>query len=209
MPCSASGPCNCTAGCPVPQGVSNTLGFNGVKACCRVACPALPLHKVVICIALNDTTSVKIQQGCRPDHFVEEDEDCAIDWTWGQTYSSDGRKCAVVNWNRTVTDKSFVRLKFCRESECDAPCEAAYNSCGRKIVNALLKFQVDTVDHVAGLQAVARYDRGHGLGCYRVVCGGECCDTDVQEYVHLSDIRAGTEIVYGPIGTTVPLPALV
>lgn len=205
MPCSASGPCNCSAGCPVPLGVASTgLGFVNVKACCRVPCPAFPLHKVVICIALNDNTSVKIQQGCgTSSHLVEEQDDCTIDWSWGQTYTSDGRKCQVVNWTRTVTDGSFIRIKFCRADDCE-DCTVDYNSCGRKIVNALLKFQVDGVDTVAALQEVAKHNGGIGLGCYSVQCRGACCDTD-PGYVVLSDILAGTEIVYGPIGTSVPM----
>ena len=204
MPCTASGPCSCTPGCPLPQGTSGSLGFVGVKPCCRVPCPSFPLHKVVICIALNEVTAVKIQQGCgtnSPLLTAELESDCTIDWSWGQVYTTDGRKCQVVNWTRTVTDGSYIRLKFCRADDCDDACEPDYNSCGTKIVNALLKFQVDGVNTVSYLQKIAETG---GYDCYRVECRGECCEEG--DVVHLNDIRPGTVIQYGPIGTSTPTP---
>jgi hypothetical protein len=191
--------------------VAGSLGFIGTPACCRAPCPAFPLHKVVICIALNDSTSVRIQQGCATvSPLLDIEGDCNVDWSWGQTYTSDGRKCVTVNWNRTVTDGSFVRLRFCNDDPCETCVDADYNSCGQLVANQLLKFEVDGVNYVSQLKAIAA--AGSAVeGCYAVRCisglSGSCCDPEVP--ISLNNIKAGVEVIFGPIGTSTPIPLVV
>ena len=206
MPCTGSGPCNCSAGCPLPAGVASSLGFIGTPACCRAPCPAFPLHKVVICISLNDNTLVKIQRGCASTSSLVDlpSEDCNIDWSFGREFSSDGRKCQLVNFTETVTDGSFIRLRFCTADFC-SPCgETDLTACGQRVQNQLVKFVVDGVNYKTQLQLIANAG-GAAEGCYSVDCfSTACCDPDVD--INLNDITAGTEIVFGPIGTSIPAP---
>lgn len=206
MSCGSSGPCSCTPGCPKAAAVANSLGFTGVPACCAAPCPAFPFIKVNICINLNQSTEVRIRQGCRRAPLTR----CAdIGWEWGKTMDTGLANCGIVNWNRTVKNGTFLNVQFCNRDAC-APCGSSISSCGRRLLNQLVRFQVDGVEYRWLLEAILANPpdsdalEAEGL-CYYVRCTGAatgCCSD--ATFTSLGNIPAGAEIVFGPLG--VPFP---
>lgn len=205
MSCSGTGtnPCNCTgARCPKGAGVANTLGFKGsVAACCKFPCPTFPIHHVKICVKVNENTCVKIQQGC---WYGTECTD--VDWTWGTTDDSWGRKCRVIEWNRKVPKNTFIRIRFCSCDNCSAGCgEGDYDqSLGASIHNALLKFEVDGLDYTSVIQGSLEPGTVQ-RGCITTSCFGfgDCCTTEPEDdprWTSVVDIPWGAQVTFGPIG---------
>lgn len=216
MSCSGTNVCNCSgAACPRAAGVCNALGFGAGPACCKFPCPKFPIHHVKICIQVNQSTCVKIQQGCL---LSQSGEDCSVDYEWGVVEDSWGRKCRVIEWNRQVPKDTFVRIRFCS-------CDACSTGCGRDTggllgapTNKLLKLEVDGIDYVGFVQGVR--DIGGVLGCVRAWCTGStvgadnegvCCQYDgaatpginTVSWTSVEDLPWGAEIVFGPIGQSV------
>ena len=150
---------------------------------------------------------MKIQQGCQ---VGTNPLDCEIDYNWGLIENSWGRTCRLVEWNRKVPSKSFIRLRLCSADSCSGCNETALTLCGSVIKNELLKFEVDGIDYVGILQdLLLNYDGV--LGCIKVSCPG-CCNSQQFPFTDLGNMPTGAEIVFGPIGAPllyppqVPLP---
>lgn len=216
MSCSGTTACNCSGPrCPPGYDTANSLGFVGAPSCCKFPCPAFPLHKVNICFRVVCGTCVQINQGCLVTETPgtnSDISDCTIDWTWGTVESSWGRKCRVINWNRTVPSNSFIRIRICPCNPCSTGCGISGDSdlSGGVASNGLVKFQVDGQDYVNFLQGVR--DAGGQLGCNRAWCTSfntsltapaDCCTSGdgVISWTNITrDLPWGTEIVFGPIG---------
>lgn len=204
MPCGATSACSCTLGCPLPSGVSNPLGFKGVS-CCKTACPAFPLHHVVVCIRINDATCLRVQTGCAcPDGAVEP---CPpVNYNWGVTENSWGKKCRVVQFNRHLPADSFVRFRFCACDSCTS-CGDEVTDSGLSITNSLLTFKIDGTSYLPYLTLLLP-SNDHVADCSQVTCfdvsTDSCC---VADDITLTNIPLGTEIRVGPIGSlSTPVP---
>jgi len=206
--------CACSSGCPRSIGVANTLGFaGGAPACCRAPCPTFPIHHVVICVQVNNATTVTIEEGCRT---LDSDPDgCGeISYGFASNDNSWGRKCRVVEFNRKVSSDRFLRVRFCSNSNSCAPCGEDVSLTGGVIPNKLIRFQVDGVNYKNTLQLVLeRNEAVHDTNpCLYVGCIGglygrerfsDCCTVDAttgDTFLTLNDIPRGSEIRFGPIG---------
>jgi hypothetical protein len=196
MSCSGYGPCSCAPGCVKPAAVANAQGFRNAPGCCAAPCPAFPLHKLNICLSVARGTLVEFTRGCGGTTCDD------INWGWSEFQSSNGDTCATINISYTdIQNGSFVRLKLCPENPCN-PCDPQYTCSGALVYNTLTKFQVDGVDYKTTLQAIANSE-DQDTFCYKVRCAdGGCCDPLV--FVNLDRMKLGTEIVFGPIGTSLP-----
>jgi hypothetical protein len=202
MSCSGSGPCTCAPGCPKPAGIANSLGFSGVGACCAAPCPSLPFHKLDVCLQLNRNTTATIQVGCR----LGSSDPCEAYFPESRDYSSDGRDCQVVNFQRTVKDGALVRIVLCQK-DC-VPCGAnpPLSTCGVPVLNKLLKFSVDGISYVPLLDLLGDQEVESTSSCTFVRCtaSGACCDTE-EVIVVSTSIPAGVTIQFGPVGEPVAL----
>lgn len=203
MSCTSSSVCGCArSACPLPAGVGNALGFANAAPCCSAPCPSFPLHKVTICLKLNDRTCAKIQQGCLESPVSEST--CTVKYGWGQIMSSDGKSCRVVKFDRWVPRNSFVRIRLCACDACDSVLCSETDSTN---TNQLLSFLVDGADFTS-LLALARAQESGSIGCVYVGCQGRtvipssCCDSEWT----LDDMPFGSEIEFGPIGQTLSPP---
>ena len=208
MSCSGGLWACAAGGNPLPQGVSNNQGFfgPGVPGCCKLPCPTLPAHKIVICVRVNSCTSVALQQGCVLP-TVPGGPACEIDYSWPITEDSWGRKCRVVRFIRTLPGNTAVRLRFCSYGcgMCPSgPCDLTYG--GAPINNALLKFTVDGYDitnTIASWIPDAPVEGAPGYPCSHVSCFGggatsSCCAVSGQSGANLytlANLPSQTEIV--------------
>lgn len=174
MACASASCAAVTGACcvPVPQGASNMLGFVGGHPCCAYPCIQFPPYSVQICLTVNSTTQVTIEQGCPVTCLASEllDDTCNIHFSPGQTVDSWGKRCRTISWNRSVPAGAYIRIRFCAGQGCPAPCvygTDSYSSlCGAK--NSLLKFSVNGSDFVSTIQYAAgkHSDSSYGLGSY-------------------------------------------
>ena len=145
---------------------------------------------------------MRIQQGCA---VGTNPLACEVDYNWGLIENSWGRTCRLVEWNRKVPSKTFVRLRLCAADSCSSCNEQALTLCGKPINNELVKFEVDGVDYVSVLQAILV--DGGSLGCIKVGCGAHastaCCERSSTSFNDLADMRVGAEITFGPIGSPI------
>jgi len=182
-----------------------SLGFRGA-GCCRLPCPAFPLHHVVICFEVNATSSVQIDVGCPG----EGSTGCAQSWIYGAPQDSWGRQSRVVQFDQQVQDGAFIRITTCAKS----PSCTLSDDCGlgpdiqgaHIYANKLLRYLVDGTDITRYLHTVLISDT-HTDGCVFVGCSdhtgatGACCNYEgVNPFVSLAEVPYGSEITVGPIG---------
>lgn len=187
--------------CKIPSAGANALGFASAASCCKLPCPAFPIHTVKICVLINSKTAVKIQQGCATED--SDDEECDASYSSGQTYDTWGRSCRVVSWSRQVPDDAFIRIRFVPSDE-DEDCEDS--SSHHRTKNQLLKFEVDGADVRRIVEAVNRYPHGT-YNCIKAACtlteGPSCCSVGstgpYEVNWEIDDIVRGAEIVVGPM----------
>lgn len=183
-----------------------SLGFRGA-GCCRLPCPAFPLHHVVICFEVNATTSVQIDIGCPGEGATG----CATQWIYGAPQDSWGRQSRVVQFDQKVQDGAFIRITTCAK----APSCTSSSDCGLGPVDLegghphaskLLRYLVDGTDITRYLHTVL-ISEGHEDGCVFVGCAdhtgatGSCCNYEGSDpFVSLAEVPFGSEITVGPIG---------
>jgi hypothetical protein len=198
--------CGCAkSACPLPAGVGNSLGFSGVGACCAAPCPLFPLHKVHICLQINRATCARIQQGCLENDQLQQG--CIVKYGWGQLEDTWGRECRTIVFDRAVPRNSFIRIRLCSCDGCDASCGVDSSL----QYNQLKSFQVDGVEYAPLLDLVRGVEPDGSLGCLQVNCYGDssCCDEDVFRTTgSLAEMPVGSQIVFGPIGQTIPEPVV-
>jgi hypothetical protein len=112
-------------------------------------------------------------------------------------------------FDRAVPRNSFIRIRLCSCDGCDSTCTVD----GTQNYNKLISFQVDGVEYAPLLDLVRSTQTGGVLGCLQVNCYGDgaCCDSATFNGAEgsLSDMPSSSQIVFGPIGQTIPEPPLV
>ena len=224
--------------------VPSSLGFQKAK-CCKTPCPNLPPVRVNICVQVNQTSKILIQQGCyigEPETNSEtaEKHPCRVDWKpTGLAATAWGDKFRRVTYSYWVPYKTYMRIRVCANTDtgCDGGCpELPLDSFGEGIPNKIIRFEVNGVDVVESLNTTD-LDKGFKncvfIGCQDVIRGVDgptypvvetCCHT--SSYVAPSPAPSpapapgiallkwtdaalalpwGSEIVVGPVGTTLGL----
>lgn len=197
--------------CGPISGVASTVGSLGFKGagCCRLPCPAFPLHHVVICFEVNATSSVQIDVGCPGVGATG----CATQWIYGAPQDSWGRQTRVVQFDQQVQDGAFIRITTCAKS----PSCTVSSDCGLgpedplvegsfPLANKLLRYIVDGTDITRYLQTVLSSE-SHTDGCVYVGCSDhtpantDCCNyAGTNPFADLAAVPYGSEITVGPIG---------
>jgi hypothetical protein len=189
---------------------------SGCSAC--GACPAFPMHQVIICFQVNACSSVQIDVGC-----PTTDGTCASQWHTGVPLTSWGRRARVVTFDQHVQEGAYIRITTCANAE--SPAVAATSVCvdncglGAPVgvlgvytgANKLLRYSVDGRDLVRYLGTVLAQPE-QSDGCVYVGCSAAstCCVGTPSLFASMTQIPWGAEIMLGPIGTRdfVPLPVV-
>ena len=151
----------CATGCcvPVPQGVTNMLGFAGGHPCCKYDCIQFPPLRVQICLTINSQTQVTIQQGCASACLTApEIPGCNIVFSAGATEDSWGRRCRQITWVRYVASGTYIRIRLCAAQGCTDVCTSvapgAYtDACAAP--NSLQQLSINGRDYSSVIQDTA------------------------------------------------------
>jgi hypothetical protein len=129
MSCVSSlAPCGTSCCVPVPQGVTNMLGFAGGHPCCKYDCIQFPPLRVQICLTINSQTQVTIQQGCATAcPTAPSQPGCDLVFSAGATEDSWGRRCRQITWVRYVSSGTYIRIRLCAAQGCTDVCTTAGN----------------------------------------------------------------------------------
>jgi hypothetical protein len=210
--------------------VPSSLGFTKAK-CCKTPCPNLPPVRVNICVQVNQSSKVIIQQGCylgEPgDQPVVDQHPCRVDWKTGYAATSWGDKFRRVTYSYWVPYKTFIRIRICANTDtgCDGGgCPVPLDSFGENIHNKILRFEVNGVDVVEQLNVTDipdGYKNCVFIGCQDFIRGAAidypttdtCCHTAAGTgavgTLKWTDATLalpwGAEIVVGPVGTSMGL----
>lgn len=193
-------------------------------------CLQYPPCTVDIALTINAATTVTIEQG-RQEPSTDADTDiggCRFKFANGVTQDTWGKRCRNVSWKRQVPHGSYIRIRLCRAPEKEAGPLSTAALAGLP-ANALTKFQVNNQDLVKGIADVAAKEGGLlPTSCLvKAACIGDVADAPpdnvdaycCQWYVTTSpathtvvswgdgttdNLPANTEIVFGPIGQSLP-----
>ncbi len=215
-----------------PSLTPSSLGFQKAK-CCKIPCPNFPAVRVNICVQVNQTSKVIIQQGCKLPEEEVALQPCRVDWKTGYVATSWGDKFRRVTYSYWVPAETMIRIRVCPNTETGCSdggdCPVPYDAEGQFIHNRILRFEINGVDYASMLNTTSIEGGAEGclfIGCQDYIPGiasaeptypltTTCChyatapqNSDAVPILKYQDAHDflpwGAEIVVGPVGTPLP-----